>query len=145
VQPVAFQQRKSTVWRRVSVAAVSAFCAFATLGNTAHFALVQHVACAQHGDLVHADETHPGSTASAAERGARSDSPAFGQGPDAVEGSHEHCVAQLKRREEVGVPSGAFVLDRAQLEPSHALEAEGVSSSIAVLRLAPKASPPVLG
>ncbi|MBX7101014.1 MAG: hypothetical protein K1X89_25080 [Myxococcaceae bacterium] len=111
------------------------------LSSLAHFALVRHARCAEHGELVHAQGE--GALTSAAPRA--SPGPAVQARALAEEShGHDHCVLGIARR------SGALI----PVQPALTLTAPhdaGVMTapvshpagpSVALLRLAPKSSPP---
>jgi hypothetical protein len=107
-------------WLSIAVAVV---CLGGQLASFAHLALVEHVRCSQHGELVH--------------RNAGS-----GDAPDSD--SHDHCVLAAHRSAVFSVEHGAV-----QVAPASAIvvEAPGARSEspappIPLVLLAPKQSPP---
>jgi hypothetical protein len=135
--------------RRIFAAVLAFACLFSQLAGVLHLILVQHVACPEHGELVHADELrsepHPGF---AATRKPKPSSPAV----EATSGasakqhhSHDHCVAALQSREDslalLGTPAVA-VLQR-HVDAIDSVEAVSISGGV-LYRLAPKQSPPAV-
>jgi len=117
-------------------------CALAYLGSAAHFVLVQHRACLEHGDLLHADELEPGAVFAQApsfedERFTRAEAKVPGHGSDA------HCAHAFLRRAVLPPVEVQPVLEVPVLEgPVLAQVRESVEPPVAWLHLAPKASPP---
>jgi hypothetical protein len=122
-------------------------CALAYAGNVAHFVLVQHATCLEHGEVIHAGEgqahEQPRVVAqSAAEAGVR-----VTQASPEATASHDaeaHCAHTFLRREGLTPPAEVLL----------AVEAPEVSGPapmlqrfhpepVARLRLAPKLSPPL--
>lgn len=119
-------------------------CLLAYLGSAAHFVLVQHRTCLEHGELVHEDGVGQAETLAKArvsfedERFTASDeSPASAHGVDA------HCAHAFLRR---AMPPPSEVVPTLQVPalegPRVVAERESVEPPVAWLRLAPKASPP---
>jgi hypothetical protein len=120
---------------------VGLLCLVAQVAGTAHLALVSHVRCLEHDALVHGDAGHPeAASASKIDLGV--------SGVPADDGQHadDHClVSGLRRRED-------WAALRSQWRPAvpqAAADAQGLPArrqepapSVALLRLAPKASPP---
>lgn len=119
-------------------------CLLAYLGSAAHFVLVQHRTCLEHGELVHEDGTgsseSPGRSHESFEDARIA---ATGELPAAAHGAEAHCAHALLRRDvlppvqewptlRVPVPEG----------PEAVAVVESVEPPVAWLRLAPKASPP---
>jgi len=109
-----------------------------------HGALIEHVTCAAHGELIHATE-HPGVTALLADRSG----PALrdaGAGSAEDTHGHDHCVVMMSGRFRAP-PSSSAVLDLATAVPALRLrvsEQRAVASAAPLLRCAPKTSPPVV-
>ncbi|MCP3101352.1 hypothetical protein LZ198_20980 [Myxococcus sp. K15C18031901] len=119
-------------------------CAMAYIGSVLHFALVQHVTCLEHGEVVHVEGNDAHASVSVAEEhfddvrvaSRRQDAPA-GHGAEA------HCAHALIRREApppaTGTPGITGVSTRS--EPALAVF-RFHAEPVARLHLAPKASPP---
>ncbi|WNG38323.1 hypothetical protein F0U61_35095 [Archangium violaceum] len=118
-------------------------CVLAYLGSAAHFFLVQHSTCLEHGDLLHEAGVEQGSASAQVhpsfddERIARTDEKASVHGADA------HCAHVFLRRvtqPPVGVtlPPEAPVLSGQVLE----VVSLAVEPQVARLHVAPKSSPP---
>lgn len=129
--------------RRLAVM-LALLCLLGQLSNLAHLLLVQHTTCPQDGELVH----H--ATVVAADREARSAAGAdqvplgsLAQGAP-QERAHDHCLTSTQRRS-AGLcpplhPTGVIAPTTASV-PSHA-DRRASHPGIALLRLAPKSSPP---
>jgi hypothetical protein len=114
-------------------------CVFSQLSSVVHWALVEHVRCAEHGDWVHADEEHAG--ADLATPAARQVSLVASEALD--EHAHDHCEF-LSERHELTLAPAAFGLLQAPaaLASSPGASAAEASGSGALYALAPKTSPP---
>lgn len=119
-------------------------CVLTYLGSAAHFALVQHRTCLEHGEWVHEEGLEQGEDAPARvqpsfvdERIARTDAKAFVHGADA------HCVHAFLRRG-MTPPAGVRLPSEALVPEGRVLETDSVSvePQVAWLHLAPKSSPP---
>jgi hypothetical protein len=115
------------------------------LGSAAHFALVQHGTCLEHGEVIHLDELRasaqplPPEASFSDERLTRA-SQAIG----ASHGADAHCSHNFLRRQ--GLAHSALCLLTAVFaaEPVPAIALEQFHPEpVALLRLAPKASPPL--
>ena len=117
--------------------------ALAYLGSMAHFALVQHSTCLEHGEVVHGEveEGHASEGLRASfedERLARTDA-----APVAVHGVEAHCAHTFFRR--VAPPPVGATLAEVPQSPSGPvlLTADAqVEPPVGWLFLAPKSSPP---
>jgi hypothetical protein len=104
----------------------------------AHFALVKHAYCAEHGELVHPDAAPRGG---ATEH--RSNGPGLYASEDEQHHGHDHCILNGHRREAVLASPTAAVIqvpDRSSDVEPRLLWAP---SSTPRFRIAPKQSPPV--
>jgi hypothetical protein len=119
-------------------------CVLAYLGSAAHFVLVQHRTCLEHGELVHEEGIEQGDDAPAQvqpsfadERIARTDAKASVHGADA------HCAHAFLRRG-ITPPAGVMLSSEAPALESRVLETDSVAVEppVAWLHLAPKSSPP---
>jgi hypothetical protein len=118
-------------------------CALAYLGSAAHFVLVQHSTCLEHGEVVHGEgeEGHASEGMRASfedERLARTDAT-----PASVHGVEAHCAHAFFRR--VAPPPVGMTLAEVQPRPSGPalLTADApVEPPVGWLFLAPKSSPP---
>jgi hypothetical protein len=120
-------------------------CLFAQVGGAAHLALVSHVRCFEHDALVHAgSDKHDRVTAAAPAELAVSSVPT-----DGAAHADDHCAVLVLRRREDGLaaPRAVALAAPAPTEtastppPRHD---EILVGPVALLRLAPKASPPGL-
>lgn len=118
-------------------------CTLAYLGSAAHFFLVQHDTCLEHGEMLHAARGEQGEALKRAlpsfadERLTRTDAQVSVHGADA------HCTHVFLRR--VVQPSvGMTLLPEAPVVSGPGLEVDSVAVEppVAWLRLAPKSSPP---
>jgi len=118
-------------------------CALAYLGSMAHFFLVRHGTCLEHGDMLHEVEGEHGDALErvhpsfADERITRTDAKASVHGADA------HCAHVFLRRV-VQSPPGVMPPPEAPVLSGLVLEVDSeiVEPPVAWLRLAPKSSPP---
>lgn len=125
-------------------AALALFAALSVLApaQLMHFALVQHVVCSDHGELVHQSASHE-AHAERADAGQEQ-----GQGPalhaDAGAHDHEHCAFAATTREALALPPPHAVVTIGATARSAQLTA--ITSDAlccdALFRLAPKTSPP---
>jgi hypothetical protein len=117
--------------------------ALAYLGSAAHFTLVQHSTCLEHGEVVHGEveQGHASEGMHASfddERLARTDA-----APVSVHGVEAHCAHTFFRR--VTAPPAGATLAEVQQRPSGPvlLTADAqVEPPVGRLFLAPKSSPP---
>ena len=123
------------------IALATLFVATQLTGLT-HLIMVRHVTCPDHGELVHSEgptlaspgdalRTPPGTSYRAAPRQADSH-------------GHDHCLVSLSRREQLSAPVATTTLTIAYPWPESApVERVGSrAAGAALLRLAPKSSPP---
>jgi hypothetical protein len=119
-------------------------CALAYLGSAAHFVLVQHRTCLEHGEMVHEGEVEQGEEASGQARRSFTDkriTRAEAQAP--VHGSEAHCAHVFLRRAAPS-PAGVMLSLEAPVQSGPVLEVDSVAvePQVAWLHLAPKSSPP---
>lgn len=118
-------------------------CALAYLGSAAHFFLVQHNTCVEHGELLHEAGAEQGEAPLEVresfedERFTRADAQA------SVHGSDAHCAHVFLRRV-VQPPAGVMLSPEAPVLSGQVLEVDSVAvePQVACLHLAPKSSPP---
>ena len=130
-------------WPRLLALPLVVLSALAYLGSAAHFTLVQHSTCLEHGEVVHGEveEGHASEGMRASfedERLARTD-----VAPVAVHGVEAHCAHTFFRR--VAVPLvGATLVDVQPCPSGPSLLTAGapVEPPVGWLFLAPKSSPP---
>ncbi|EAU62706.1 hypothetical protein STIAU_7223 [Stigmatella aurantiaca DW4/3-1] len=120
-------------------------CALAYLGSAAHFALVQHTTCLEHGEVVHAGEV-AGHARLGPVRESFSDSRVAAAAQEATvsHGSEAHCAHAFFRRELLPPPGQGPLLTEAPVcsgpvSVRKQVQAEPVDR----LRVAPKSSPPL--
>ena len=109
------------------------------LGGAAHFLLVQHETCPEHGELVHGRHNHqPGLSASSSTSGVRESAASPG------ESEHSHCLVSLHQRTRaLSAPVQEFLfLVMSEVEPALG-DLEAPPPSVPVLSVAPKGSPPI--
>jgi hypothetical protein len=132
--------------RRIGAAAVATLSLVAQLAIVTHSALVEHVRCPIHGDLVHPGESHEHHDLHAvhAPKAAPVDHrDAAAPLDDREADEHEHCVVLAHRREAApGIaPLDGETREIEWLAPP-APASVPLASSIARYRVAPKGSPP---
>lgn len=123
---------------------LSAICLVAQLSSAAHFVLVRHEMCLEHGQAMDSALGH--GVAREATR-AQIDAAAGIRSASGIarEHAHDHCLLAYDRRESVSPVRDAGTLVAAR--PTHvvALVADDAArpARVAIFRLAPKSSPPV--
>lgn len=120
-------------------------CAMAYLGSAAHFALVQHATCLEHGEVIHLD-SEEGVAQPQRAQASFTDERLTGTGQEAQlgHGAEAHCTHTVLRRE--GLTQARWYLStlEALAEPGQSLAwQQPLPEPVARLRLAPKASPPL--
>lgn len=142
----AYRSQRSAPQPRLLALPLVALCAVVYLGSAAHFALVQHSTCLEHGEILHieegggASEQSPRSEASFTDERITSASRRARIG-HAVEA---HCSHASLRRE--ALLSASWCLSARDPQAEFALRAAQallVPEPVARLRLAPKLSPPL--
>ncbi|MBN1204813.1 MAG: hypothetical protein JXB05_07810 [Myxococcaceae bacterium] len=117
------------------------------LGSAAHYALVQHATCLEHGELIHVSEAEAEAHAQPprlADSFADVRITRTSQAATPAHGAEAHCSHTLLRRE--GLMPAAWYLISAEPEAqsSPVLPLEQLHPEpVARLRLAPKSSPPL--
>jgi hypothetical protein len=119
-------------------------CLLAYLGSAAHFVLVQHRTCLEHGELMHEEGAVPsGALARSHESFEDSRVAASEGGPAVSHGVEAHCAQALVRRDVLPpveeLPTARSLVPE---QPEAVAVGEAVEPPVAWLRLAPKASPP---
>ena len=112
----------------------------------AHLLLVRHVICPQHGELVDAgEEEGPSSIDSALPSSQDARGSAIEAGHGTTE-DHVHCLLAMHRRQAYVVPRNAFTVAPARAAEVRFLAFRSTPhpSVVALFRLAPKTSPPVV-
>lgn len=118
-------------------------CVLAYLGSVAHFVLVQHRTCLEHGDLLHAEAVEPGAALTPAAPSFDDERFTRGDAVVAEHGSDAHCAHVFLRRVLAPSSSGEPVARVAAPEGVVQAPPSGsVEPPVAPLHLAPKASPP---
>lgn len=118
-------------------------CVLAYLGSAAHFALVQHTTCLEHGELVHEEGIEQGD-ALAQPRPSFADARiACTDARVSVHSADAHCVHAFLRRA-VPPPVGGMLSSEAPVLEGRVLKTDSVAVEppVAWLHLAPKSSPP---
>jgi hypothetical protein len=115
-----------------------------SLGQVAHFILVPHAICAEHGELLelhdaaaHGDKAHD-------DEAAASPAPASVSLTQSAAAEHDHCQVLARSERELSLPASAFQIAEApsMSEPSSPLGSQAALSARSPLILAPKTSPP---
>lgn len=142
--------------RRYPVALLSLLIILAQWSSFAHLVLVPHVLCLDHGEFVESSETEAGTSASdpgelprsaallPRASGARTAVVRAARNLDAAH-AHEHCWIAAHTRNWLPLPEdelAAWAVLPPESVDGGALAPEVRSSAIALLRLAPKTSPP---
>lgn len=151
MQRLSQTRRMASGTRRLPAALLLLLVVVAQISSYAHLVLVPHVLCLEHGDFVESHEQAAPDEAGAA-AAASGDASALGttlsQAPAAPEvgHGHEHCLLASHHRGWVALPEGrCFETEGlARSEPEACgTPANSGPCAIALLRLAPKTSPPV--
>lgn len=120
-------------------------CALAYLGSAAHFALVQHETCAEHGETIHAGEVHARGPAEVEKSFADARIARTSQVATVSHGAEAHCAHTFFRREAPPPPEGGVVSAELSAMSGPTLVADEVlAEPVERLRLAPKSSPPLV-
>jgi hypothetical protein len=125
--------------RARAVSALGAYlCLSAQLVGLVHVLLVRHATCPSHGEVTH------GVSASASHGESSSALTVHGAGPT-IEHRDEHCLLFVARRRDLvaltPTPAAALAPPPAVTAPA-VVGASALLPALAVLRLAPKTSPP---
>lgn len=132
---------------RCLVVVLSAATLVAQLSALVHLGLVRHVICAEHGELIHADDVDhsPATPAQAVSPAttARTTS-ASGRHEGSAYHGHEHCLMAAHRRERAVPSNNGWFSFVSEPPPSDTTESSAVPrpAPVAIYRLAPKSSPP---
>jgi len=118
-------------------------CALAYLGSAAHFFLVQHTPCVEHGDLLHGAEAEQGEAQVKVRESFEDERITRSDAQVSVHGADAHCAHVFLRRA-VQPPAGVMLPPEAPVLSGQVLEAYSVAvePQVAWLHLAPKSSPP---
>ncbi|HYO56059.1 hypothetical protein [Archangium sp.] len=118
-------------------------CALAYLGSAAHFFLVQHDTCLEHGDLLHQAGVEQGEAPVQVRQSFEDERFTRTDAQVSVHGADAHCAHVFLRRV-VQPPAGVMLSLEAPVPSGQVLEAdsEAVEPPVAWLHLAPKSSPP---
>jgi len=109
----------------------------AQFSQAAHFVLVKHSLCSEHGELVHGGPRHLAKDPS----GGKPNSVSASAHDDAKD--HDHCPALLNDKNRVVPPASAEIIHVVPLPPDVAMVDTLAPIVVDVLRSAPKNSPPV--
>ncbi len=118
-------------------------CVLAYLGSAAHFFLVQHAPCIEHGDMVHEGGAEQGEASVQVRESFEDERLTRADAPVSVHGADAHCAHVFLRRV-VQPPVGMMLSPEAPVLSEQVLEADSVAvePQVAWLHLAPKSSPP---
>jgi hypothetical protein len=142
----AYRSQRSASRPRLLALPLVALCAVVYLGSAAHFALVQHATCLEHGEVLHLDEG-----GSAAQQSQRSEASftderiaSASQRARIGHGAEAHCSHASLRRESL-IPAAWYLsAPDPQAESSRSPTQDLLlPEPVARLRLAPKSSPPL--
>jgi hypothetical protein len=121
---------------------LAAICVVGQLSSVAHLVQVGHVTCAEHGELVHAEERAPDPALSSPASDAALPAVAPVSAPPPAHG-HEHCLVAGLRRDSCVVQESEVAAVAAGERQVVRLEwAAARVAPFALFRLAPKNSPP---
>jgi hypothetical protein len=128
---------------RASLRATSTLLLAAQLLTLGHLLIVRHTICPEHGEAIHSGSASEDGALRPTHEHATGDQALVAGAPPAEE-AHEHCLARTNTRERfallpvLDVAPGPLLL----VAPRPSLAAVAVTQALAVLRLAPKNSPP---
>lgn len=132
-------------WLRHVLAAVAWVCLGTQLSALTHFLVVEHVRCAEHGDLIHAHEQHEvDADEEIAHLGAPPLQQCFTPSGEADDHDHDHCLISSERREPSVLASTPSIL--ASTSTYTAILSQSFSELVLASRVyafAPKTSPPM--
>ena len=129
--------------RRASLRATSTLLLAAQLLTLGHLLIVRHTICPEHGEAIHSGSPSETQALRPSHEGA-TNAPALDGGAAPAEHAHDHCLAQANTRERFALlPSADLTTGPLLLAPPRpSLAAVAATPAVAVLRLAPKNSPP---
>ena len=157
---MAYKTQSHLIWKHVALSSLArqhqnprrprllalplvVLCALAYLGSAAHFALVQHETCAEHGETIHAGEVHARGPAEVEKSFADSRIVGTRQLARVSHGAETHCAHTFFRREAPPPPKGEVVSVELSATSGPTRAADVVlPEPVERLRLAPKCSPP---
>ena len=129
--------------RRARMHVTSTVLLAAQLVTLGHLLIVRHSICPEHGEAIHSGLAGQARALAPAHQGRASDPVLVSETPTA-EHAHDHCLARANTRERFALtpvldstPGSLPVVATLPL-----LSAVGAAPAVAVLRLAPKNSPP---
>lgn len=136
--------RKATWhWLRALAALVALVLSASSLGQAAHFLLVPHTICAEHGELLELGEESHGASEREGDRADDDHGPTASQPELSV--AHDHCQVLARGQREQALPEAAptELLPAASAVKTTVFEAPRATvSALERLALAPKTSPP---
>lgn len=107
----------------------------------AHLAVVRHVTCAEHGELIELGHASPAAVAIQPQANVVIAAAALGETH-----GHDHCLIAPMRRDRAALGGGATLDGRhfdADATCGH-VSSRDIAPAIAIIRLAPKNSPPLV-
>ncbi len=126
---------------RALATVVAVLLGLSSLGQTAHFLLVPHAICAEHGELLELSEEE--SHASSHEASHRDEEPH--EDASQPTGEHEHCQVLARGQREQALPTPSSLEVPAPAAPAGRLRIAAplpAHAALPTLSLAPKTSPP---
>ena len=132
---------------RLYAATIAVICFLGQVTSLAHFWLVQHVVCAEHGELIHSSEVAHAQPAAheLVDEGPADSIQAGTEDSNPVDDNHDHCLAVSERRKSCIVARTTWNIPPPPLAGAADSIVEGpprVASLVPYLLLAPKTSPP---
>ncbi|QRN93979.1 hypothetical protein JRI60_33140 [Archangium violaceum] len=120
-------------------------CVLAYLGSVAHFVLVQHATCLEHGELLHEVGVEQGEAQVQAKVSFEDERITRAEAKASVHGADAHCAHVFLRRV-APPPAGVMLSPEAPVlsGPVLVVDSESVEPPVEWLHLAPKSSPPVV-
>ena len=135
------EQHQASLARRVCVGGLASGLVLLQVVGLAHFLLVAHEICPEHGEFQDINPLHE--ARGVASLAASSHTALAGSLPDRQHGlGHEHCATVLHQRARAFAPLSALAGALELVVRLGAVAAPEARSSVALLFLAPKGSPP---
>jgi hypothetical protein len=142
----AYRSQRSAPRPRLLALPLVALCAVVYLGSAAHFALVRHSTCLEHGEILHLDEGGGAAQQSQRSEASFTDERITGSGRRVRigHGAEAHCSHASLRRESLMPAAWCLAALDSEAESGRGFTQDLlVPEPVARLRLAPKSSPPL--
>jgi hypothetical protein len=126
---------------RVLATLVALLLTLSALGQVAHFLLVPHAICSEHGELLELSERAAHTSTDQVEPGSEQDAHVVASD---LAAEHDHCQVLSRGQREQALPTPpSFEVPSASLETAQVLaRQDAIHRGLTPLSLAPKTSPP---